>query len=95
MCAVNSKGENARAATRSRRCPTVKWPLQCWWSAVGCGWTCNAVPDERSTLETEVSCPQGEKATLKKEPLAAAATPRAEPACTAPFDPSRGLEDQV
>jgi hypothetical protein len=35
-----------------------------------CGWTRNAVSDERSPL-------QGENATLKKEPLAAAVTRRA------------------
>jgi hypothetical protein len=34
------------------------------------GWTCNAVPDERSTLETEIARLQGENATLKKELLA-------------------------
>jgi hypothetical protein len=33
------------------------------------GWTCNAVPDERSTLETEIARLQGENATLKKELL--------------------------
>jgi hypothetical protein len=31
------------------------------------GWTCNAVPDERSALETEIARLQGENATLKKE----------------------------
>ena len=34
------------------------------------GWTCNAVPDERSALETEIARLQGENATLKKELLA-------------------------
>ena len=34
------------------------------------GWSCNAVPDERSTLETEIARLQGENATLKKELLA-------------------------
>jgi hypothetical protein len=33
------------------------------------GWTCKAVPDERSSLETEIAPPQGENATLKKELL--------------------------
>jgi hypothetical protein len=33
------------------------------------GWTCRAVPDERSTLETEIARLQGENVTLKKEPL--------------------------
>jgi hypothetical protein len=34
------------------------------------GWTCNAVPDERSALETEIARLQGENAMLKKELLA-------------------------
>jgi hypothetical protein len=34
------------------------------------GWACNAVPDERSALETEIARLQGENATLKKELLA-------------------------
>jgi hypothetical protein len=34
------------------------------------GWTCNAVPDERSALESEIARLQGENATLKKELLA-------------------------
>jgi hypothetical protein len=34
------------------------------------GWTCKAVPDERSALETEIARLQGENATLKKELLA-------------------------
>jgi hypothetical protein len=34
------------------------------------GWTCKAVPDERSALETEITRLQGENATLKKELLA-------------------------
>jgi hypothetical protein len=34
------------------------------------GWICNAVPDERSALETEIARLQGENATLKKELLA-------------------------
>ena len=34
------------------------------------GWTCKAVPDERSSLETEIARLQGENATLKKELLA-------------------------
>ena len=34
------------------------------------GWTCRAVPDERSSLETEIARLQGENATLKKELLA-------------------------
>jgi hypothetical protein len=34
------------------------------------GWTCNAVPDERSALEIEIARLQGENATLKKELLA-------------------------
>jgi hypothetical protein len=34
------------------------------------GWTCKAVPDERSALETEISRLQGENATLKQELLA-------------------------
>jgi hypothetical protein len=33
------------------------------------GWTCRAVPDERSTLETEIARLQGENVTLKKELL--------------------------
>jgi hypothetical protein len=33
------------------------------------GWVCKVVPDERSTLETEISRLQGESATLKKELL--------------------------
>jgi hypothetical protein len=34
------------------------------------GWTCRAVPDERSSLESEIARLQGENATLKKELLA-------------------------
>jgi hypothetical protein len=34
------------------------------------GWTCKAVPDERSVLETEIARLQGENGTLKKELLA-------------------------
>src|SRR5262245_57445518 len=34
------------------------------------GWTCKAVPDERSSLEAEIARLQGENATLKKEVLA-------------------------
>ena len=34
------------------------------------GWTCKAVPDERSALEAEITRLQGENATLKKELLA-------------------------
>src|SRR5262245_41697493 len=34
------------------------------------GWTCKAVPDERSSLEAEIARLQGENATLKKELLA-------------------------
>ena len=34
------------------------------------GWTCNAVPDERSALETEIARLQAENAMLKKELLA-------------------------
>jgi hypothetical protein len=34
------------------------------------GWTCKAVPDERSALETEIARLQNENATLKKELLA-------------------------
>ena len=34
------------------------------------GWTCKAVPDERSSLESEIARLQGENATLKKELLA-------------------------
>src|SRR6478672_5348598 len=34
------------------------------------GWACNAVPDERSALETEIARLQGENATVKKELLA-------------------------
>ena len=34
------------------------------------GWTCKAVPDERSALETEIARLQGENGTLKKELLA-------------------------
>jgi hypothetical protein len=41
---------------------------QCSQSDVG--WTCKAVPDERSALETEITRLQGENATLKKELLA-------------------------
>jgi hypothetical protein len=41
---------------------------QCSQSDVG--WTCKAVPDERSALETEIIRLQGENATLKKELLA-------------------------
>src|SRR5262245_65014971 len=33
------------------------------------GWTCKAVPDERSSLEAEIARLQGENATLKKELL--------------------------
>jgi hypothetical protein len=33
------------------------------------GWTCKAVPDDRSALETEIARLQGENATLKKELL--------------------------
>jgi hypothetical protein len=33
------------------------------------GWVCKVVPDERSTLETEISRLQAESATLKKELL--------------------------
>jgi hypothetical protein len=33
------------------------------------GWACRVVPDERSTLETEIARLQGENATLKKELL--------------------------
>jgi hypothetical protein len=39
-------------------------------SQSGVGWTCKAVPDERSALETEIARLQGENATLKKELLA-------------------------
>jgi hypothetical protein len=38
---------------------------QCSQSDVG--WTCKAVPDERSALESEITRLQGENATLKKE----------------------------
>ena len=41
---------------------------QCSRSDVG--WTCKAVPDERSSLESEIAGLQGENATLKKELLA-------------------------
>ena len=41
---------------------------QCSQSDVG--WTCKAVPDERSALETEIARLQSENATLKKELLA-------------------------
>jgi hypothetical protein len=34
------------------------------------GWACRAVPDERSTLESEIGRLQGENATLKKELVA-------------------------
>src|SRR5262245_39591417 len=34
------------------------------------GWTCKAVPDERSSLESEIARLQSENATLKKELLA-------------------------
>ena len=34
------------------------------------GWTCRAVPDERSSLESEIGRLQDENATLKKELLA-------------------------
>jgi hypothetical protein len=34
------------------------------------GWACKVVPDERSSLETEIARLQGENATLKKELLA-------------------------
>ena len=34
------------------------------------GWTCKTVPDERSSLESEIARLQGENATLKKELLA-------------------------
>jgi hypothetical protein len=34
------------------------------------GWTCKAVPDERSSLVSEIARLQGENATLKKELLA-------------------------
>jgi hypothetical protein len=34
------------------------------------GWACKLVPDERSTLETEIARLQGENASLKKELLA-------------------------
>ena len=34
------------------------------------GWTCKAVPDERSSLEAEIARLQDENATLKKELLA-------------------------
>ena len=34
------------------------------------GWTCKTVPDERSSLETEIARLQGENATLKKDLLA-------------------------
>ena len=34
------------------------------------GWTCKAVPGERSALETEITRLQGENAVLKKELLA-------------------------
>jgi hypothetical protein len=39
-------------------------------SQSGVGWTCKAIPDERSALETEIARLQGENATLKKELLA-------------------------
>jgi hypothetical protein len=41
---------------------------QCSQSDVG--WTCKAVPDERSALETEIARLQNENATLKKDLLA-------------------------
>jgi hypothetical protein len=41
---------------------------QCSWSDAG--WTCKAVPDERSSLESAIARLQGENATLKKELLA-------------------------
>src|SRR5262245_30837938 len=34
------------------------------------GWTCKAIPDERSSLESEIARLQGENATLKKELMA-------------------------
>jgi hypothetical protein len=34
------------------------------------GWTCQAVPDERSALEAEIARQQGENAALKKDMLA-------------------------
>src|SRR5262245_40167302 len=54
------------------------WPTACCGSIPApvrssrsdAGWTCKAVPDERSSLESEIARLQGENATLKKELLA-------------------------
>lgn len=40
---------------------------QCGWSATG--WSCNAVPDERAALDSEIARLQGENAALKKSLL--------------------------
>src|SRR4051812_22353896 len=54
------------------------------------GWTCNAVPDERSALETEIARLQGENATLKKELLA-----RGLPLPGMPSPPERPSEPEI
>ena len=41
---------------------------QCGWSATG--WSCQAVPNERAALESEIARLQSENASLKKELLA-------------------------
>jgi len=54
------------------------------------GWVCKVVPDERSTLETEISRLQGESATLKKELVA-----RGLPVPGAPAPTTRPAEPEL
>jgi hypothetical protein len=56
------------------------------------GWTCKAVPDERSSLESEIARLQGENATLKKELLARGLpVPGVSPPAAKPSEPDLKL----
>ena len=63
------------------------------------GWTCQAVPDERTALEAEIARIQGENAALKKElmarnlPLPGAVKP--EPPVSKPEPPRLQLPDEA
>jgi hypothetical protein len=63
------------------------------------GWTCQAVPDERAALETEIARLQGESAALKKELIARnlplPGTVKPEPPAAKPEEPRLQLPDDA
>jgi hypothetical protein len=59
------------------------------------GWTCREVPDERSSLESEIARLQGENAMLKKELLAKSAGGKAQRAGAQAAERCRGRQGDV